>query len=266
MNCGAARKYLYNLGSRPVEPAAMPIQVEAAQAQEHLAACAACQEFFNAEERLRLLLRRRAPRPGVSAAFREKIFSRIASARSRSESPGSWIATIRRHGRTLALAGALIVVALLSGLWVHQRDERIKQQQLVSILVDDHAHNLSGTAEIRSSDRNLVQSWFRERIDFNFRLPPMSDPPVLGGRLCYLQGRRAALVFYQHPQSSVSLFILDGSDVELPREHLLALDGKRCLVEAKKGYNVVLWEERGLLYGLVSGAPRVDLLALAAKF
>jgi anti-sigma factor RsiW len=111
-----------------------------------------------------------------------------------------------------------------------------------------------------------VQKWVREHVGFSFRLPPTPDPRLIGGRLCYLKGQRAALIVYQHPQSKVSLFILDGRDIELPEDQLITLDGKRCLLKAEKGYNAVLWKERGLLYGLVSDAPSADLLQLAAKF
>ena len=139
-------------------------------------------------------------------------------------------------------------------------------QQLVTVLVDDHAGNETHPVEIASSDGQAVQNWFRERVDFTFRLPPTSDPLLLGGRLCHLQGRRAALIFYRYPQSRVSLFILDGSDLKLPEDQLIGIDSKRCWLEAKRGYNVVLWKERGLLYSLVSEAPSADLLQLAGKF
>ena len=44
------------------------------------------------------------------------------------------------------------------------------------------------------------------------------------------------------------------------------LDGKQCMLDARKGYNVVLWKERGLLYGLVSDVQSAELLQLAEKF
>src|SRR5262249_22618608 len=134
-----------------------------------------------------------------------------------------------------------------------------------SILIDDHAHSLPVT-EIASSDAGVVQAWFQERLGFAFRLPPLRDPSLQGGRLCNLQGRPAALVIYRRPQSQASLFVLDGSDVELADAQLIALDGKRCLVDARKGYNAVLWKERGLLYGLVSDIRGAELLQMAAQF
>ena len=54
-------------------------------------------------------------------------------------------------------------------------------------------------------------------------------------------------------------------NVQLSEEHLVPLDGKRCLVDTRKGYNAVLWKERGLVYGLVSDLRSADLLQLAAQ-
>ncbi len=261
MQCGAARKYLYRF-----EGAALPTPADVAQAKAHVARCAACQEFFAAEERLIVFLRERAPREKASAALRERAFARIAQEREHSAKVSHWFERVRRRRSALALAGLLMITVLIGGLWLSARRDQAPLQQLASILIDDHTHNLPGVTQITSSDHTVVQSWFRGKVDFTFHLPPMRDPPLIGGRLCHLQGQRAALILYQHPQSTVSLFIFDGSDVELPENRLVTLDGKRCLVEAKKGYNVVLWKERGLLYGLVSDVPSADLLQLAGKF
>src|SRR5262249_45485438 len=99
-----------------------------------------------------------------------------------------------------------------------------------------------------------------------FHLPPASDPALIGGRLCNLQGRRAALVFFQQPGSRVSLFVFVGSDVVLPQDQSIAIDGKRCLMDSKKGFNARIWKERGVLYGVVAEARGVALLQLAAQF
>ncbi len=47
---------------------------------------------------------------------------------------------------------------------------------------------------------------------------------------------------------------------------LVPLDGRHCLVDTGKGYNAVLWKERGLLYGLVSDVGSAELLRLATRF
>jgi len=263
MKCGTARKQLYLLRQPSAASIVSPVEAEVAQAEAHVAGCAACQEFFAAEERLKALLRTRAPREKASATLREQVFSRIGERPAR---PSHWLRPLRRRNLALAVTGLMIVVLLAVGLWFSHRRTQIMSPQIASILIEDHAHNLPGATQIASSDHLVVQSWFQGQVDFSFRLPPINDPSLIGGRLCYLQGRRAALVLYQHPQSKVSLFILDGSDVELPETGVIALDGKRCLVDTRKGYNAVLWKERGLLYGLVSDLRSAELLQMAAQF
>jgi hypothetical protein len=59
---------------------------------------------------------------------------------------------------------------------------------------------------------------------------------------------------------------VDAADVQFAENRLITLDGKRCILDAKKGCNAVLWKERGLVYGLVSDVQSAELLQLAAKF
>ena len=87
-----------------------------------------------------------------------------------------------------------------------------------------------------------------------------------GGRICQVRGRQAALIHYEFTGNKTSLFILDGRGLDLPEKQLVPLEGKRCLVESGKGYNVVAWKERGLLYGFVSDANSAELLRMAASF
>jgi anti-sigma factor RsiW len=269
MQCDVARKHLY-LQQRPpkdeAEGVVFPISAEATQAREHLTHCAACQEFFAAEERLTALLRARAPRERASGALREQMLKRIGQERARLARRASWHGLKRNRGLAFALTGLLIILALSFGLWSSGREAHPVPEPIAAILIDDHIHNLPAVTEITSSDQNAVRSWFQGKVDFSFHLPTLQEPALLGGRRCSLLGQRAALIYYQHPQSIVSLFIFDGSDLVLPEDRTLALDGRRCLVDARKGYNVVLWKDRGLLYGLVSDLRSVDLIQLAERF
>jgi anti-sigma factor RsiW len=266
MQCGAARKHLYLLHDSDSEKVAFPKEAESAQAEAHVSHCEACQEFFASEERLRELLRARGPRERVSAALRERVLSEVARERKQTARRSRWLRELVRSRMALALAGLLVLAVLAGSFWLINKPSGAASQQLASVLIDDHAHGGTRPTDVASSDHTVVQSWFEGKVDFNFRLPAAIDRSLIGGRLCNLQGRRAALIYYQQPQSRVSLFIFDGADVHLPDDQLISLDGKRCLMDSNKGYNAVLWKERGLVYGLVSDASRVDLLHLAAQF
>ncbi len=264
MKCGAARKFLYL--SNEERLGGPPSSAEVAQATAHLASCAACQEFFDSEKRLRALVKARAPREIASAALHEKVLSRIAEERSRSISAHSGRGVLLRRPIIWALAALILVGAAAGGIYLVQHRNQVSSQPLTVILIEDHLGNLTRSTEIAASDPVAVQKWFQERVGFSFRLPATSEPQLIGGRRCNLQGRKAALIWYRHPQSTVSLFILDGEGVELSERQLITLDGKQCVLDARKGYNVVLWKERGLLYGLVSDVQSAELLQLAEKF
>lgn len=269
MQCGEAKKHLYllRLARQPgAESAVFPRAAEAAQAEAHLSHCPDCREFLAAEERMKNLVQTYAPRESISATLREQILSRIAQERERSAKAARGSGRLHRKWMALALLSFVLIVALAGGFWLKGRNARVLTPPIASVLIEDHAHSLAIVTEVASADSNVVQAWFQGKVDFSFRLPPLNDSGLVGGRLCNLQGRRAALVIYQQPQSRVSLFVLDARDVELPANKLIALDGKQCLVDAQKGYNAVLWKERGLLYGLVSDLRSADLLQLATQF
>ncbi len=264
MKCGEARKHLYLVGQADSERPAFPIQAEAEEAQAHVAHCDACREFFAAEQRLKDFVLTRAPREKVLASLRERVLAEISRERGQTAKSARWFGRISRRSLLIASAG-LLLVALAGGLWLSWHG-RVDAQPIAAVLIEDHAHSLPAGAEITSSNHNVVQSWFDGKVEFSFHLPPASDQSLIGGRLCNLRGRQAALIFYQHPQSRVSLFVFDGGDIVLPEDRLISLDGKRCLIDSQKGYNAVLWKERGVLYGLVSDARSADLLQLAAQF
>ncbi|HEV8371489.1 MAG TPA: hypothetical protein VGQ39_26345 [Pyrinomonadaceae bacterium] len=265
MQCGSARKHLYRAEHTTSEGPSHPVAAEVARAEEHLESCAACREFFAAEERLKTLLKLRAPREAASLALREQILSRLAEER-RPAGASRLRRLIGSRRVAWALVAMLVIAVLAGGFWLRSRRSDIASHRLTSVLVDDHARYLSGETEVTSTDPEIVQAWFRGKVDFSFRLPKEGGLTLIGGRLCYLQNRRAALLLYGPAAQRVSLFILDGSDVDLPQERLVKLDERPCLVETKKGYNVVMWKERGLVYGMVSDMRSADLLQLSTRF
>lgn len=265
MQCSSARKHLYRAEQTSSESLSHPVAAEVARAEAHLESCADCREFFGSEERLKALLRTRAPREAASAVLREQVLSRLAE--ERRPAGASHLGRIIGSRRVAWASVALLMIAVLAGgFWLRSQRSDRASQRLTSVLVDDHARYLSGETEVTSTDPETVQAWFRGKVDFSFRLPKEGGLTLIGGRLCYLQNRRAALLLYGPPAQRVSLFILDGSDVDLPQERIVKLDERPCLVETKKGYNVVMWKERGLLYGMVSDMRSADLLQLSTRF
>src|SRR5574341_686799 len=263
MECGTARRLLYSsqvLHGDKLEP----VETETKDARLHAEQCAACRQFFAAEKSLSALLRKHAPREAASSILREQVLGRIAEEQEKARQPSRW-SFLHRRSAMLVLALFLLVGLLFAGLWLRSRHTQ-ESEQLASILVDDHVRYQSAATEVTSTEPEVINAWFRDRVRFSVQPPRLADSSLVGGRLCNLQGHPAALVFYRRPQSMISLFVLDGSGIEMPREHLIALDERPCFVATERGYNVVMWKERGLLYALVSDIRSADLLQLSTQF
>jgi len=263
MECSTARKVLYSSqvlhGDKPA-----PVETESKDARLHLEQCAACQQFFAAEKSLTALLRKHAPREAAPSNLREQVLSRIAEEQQKAKRPTRW-SFLRRRSAIFALALFLLVGLIFAGLWLRSRHSQ-ESEQLALILVEDHARYQSAATEVTSSEPEVINAWFRDRVRFSVQPPRLSDSSLVGGRLCNLRGHPAALVFYRKPQTMISLFVLDGRDIELPKEHLIALEERPCFVTAERGYNVVMWKQRGLLYALVSDLRSAELLQLSTQF
>ncbi|MBI4468167.1 MAG: hypothetical protein HY650_02475 [Acidobacteria bacterium] len=262
MNCGEARRYLY--GGNVFRS----VTEEREEAKRHASDCPRCRLFFATEERLVRLVKQSASASRAPASFRERLLARVAEEQGRATIESRWIRRANLSPPLLAIGISLliIIISISALLMLHRQPAAITPDDFASIMVADHIDNLSQGMQITSSDSESVRKWFRERVDFSFRLPRTSDARLTGGRLCYLRGQRAALVVYQKPECRVSVFVLNGQQVELPGDSLVPLDGKECWLKAERGHNVVLWKERGLLYGLVSDGPNTDLFQLAAGF
>ena len=263
MECGTARKLLYSSQVLHDDKLA-PVEAETKDARAHVELCASCQQFFAAEKNLSTLLRKHVPREAATSTFREQVLSRIAEEQEKASRPARW-SFLRRRSAILVLAVFLLVGLIFAGLWLRSRHTQ-ESEQLASILVDDHARYQSATTEVTSSEPEVINAWFRDRVRFSVQPPRLPDTSLVGGRLCNLRGHPAALVVYRKPQSVISLFVLDGRDIELPKEHLIALEERPCFVTAERGYNVVMWKQRGLLYALVSDIRGAELLQLSTQF
>lgn len=253
MDCGKAREQIYRYGGR--HTASAPSPSELLHAKDHVDQCAVCKEFFASEDGIKALVRDRIAGEPATAELRERVLSRIAEQRRVRHKTKKWLGLI---------AAFVALVLVVTTFW--NKSGPKPAVAVPDFLIEEHVHNLGGPIDISSAETNAIESWLRQRVDFSFHLPALSDPAIAGGRICQVRGRRAALVHYEFRQNKASLFILDGRGLDLPESRLIPLDGKRCLVESAKGYNVVSWKERGLLYGLVSDANSAELLRMAASF
>lgn len=232
MKCSDARKITY------ISEYPEVISQDLLDAKRHIKECPKCRVFFEQELAFSSLLKEKVIKDKAPSELRQQLLKP---------------AHIRR--RRLKLMHKLIFIAaslmLFFGgylLKLHSDTE-----SLIEKIVNDHIGFLSYSGlQISSSDPEEIRAWFKGRIDFGLVLPDISAE-LRGARLCLLNNKRLALIFYECSGSQLSLFMT----TKLNPERLLwgkevMIKGKKVHVVERKGYNLLLWQERGLTYALVS--------------
>jgi len=243
MTCRAVRKILYPAPERAPEGPGM------AEARAHVRECAACRDYFAAAEKWSALLREKSGREEAPALLVEEVVGGIE--RSPARRSRSW-----RRILVAALAAAVLPAA-----WVAYR---LPSERFFRALCEDHAHYLDSQSQVRSSDPSALEAWFRERAGFSVRIPSFESGELVGGRLCFLRQRKAALVFYRKNGTPVSLFATDARGLTLGALDRAEIDGVPLRRGSFQGYTVAAFEMRGVLYALVSDLRESELLQWAS--
>ncbi|HVY17695.1 MAG TPA: anti-sigma factor [Rhodopila sp.] len=204
--------------------------------RRHYDRCPACLARLEALQTTREALRtkmavHRAP-PGLA--------SRIASALPREPAPPP-----RQPSRLVwgfgasGLAGALAGVALTLML-VPSPDP------LVSDVVADHVRSMMADhlTDVLTSDQHTVKPWLSARLPLSPVVKDLAPEgfPLVGGRLDYVQGHRAAALVYRRAKHTINLFAFaaKGPEEAAPSLH------------TRDGFNVITWRMDGLTYVAVS--------------
>ncbi|MBI4484893.1 MAG: hypothetical protein HY655_02675 [Acidobacteria bacterium] len=152
------------------------------------------------------------------------------------------------------MAAAIVAI----GVWVMRTEpaDRAWQAQLVAV-AEDHVRS-AHEESIASTDAATVQQWLSGRVAFAVHIPMIPDAAFEGARLCYLDGRRGAVLRYQVDGREVSYYIMPAGPFGVPPPA-----PERFLRGAESGYQVVAWHDVGLIHALVGNLPEARLLALA---
>jgi anti-sigma factor RsiW len=255
MNCGKIHKTLLESSNLEI------LTAELAQAKEHLCECAACREFLQQHEALRRFLKERLGGEEAPASVREEVLIAIARYRMTGANVSRvWVSNFARYAVAAAL---LLAIALLIVYFIPPFKPNQHKQSIAAELINDHIrYRLSAQAvEEATTDPAALSQWFNGRLDFVAQIPLLAGFELAGGRLCYLFDRRLALAFYQKPDQWVSLFISRGEGIDLSAMEKIGVSGKVLCRGDGKGYQVVAWKEKGLLYALVSDRNVVSLAA-----
>jgi anti-sigma factor RsiW len=157
-------------------------------------------------------------------------------------------------------ASFLLVAGLSSGLTyyaTHRPPERAAIADEVFASQMRAAQAESRLFDVASSDEHTVKPWLDARLDF---APPVKDLSargyaLLGGRIDYIGGHRAAALVYRLRQHLITLFIWPSSD------------GARSIATSgARGETLARWSDGSMAYWAISDVPAADLLAFCRDF
>lgn len=251
--------YRRDLLDRASGPHVVSTQTQAVHA--HLQDCPACRAYADemlAWRRLGGRLRQHGTAP---SAVRQRIFRELALARTQwlragasNRGAGSW----GRWPWGIALLAAVALLTIV-GLWQGSREPPSVTPDTASAVAEDHWRDLH-RQHIDSTDPAEVQHWLASRLAIPVQVMALQGAVLQGARLCFLRGKLGAVLHYRVGDASVSYYVMPGD----ARADAVNRDRRAIEQESAQGYNVALWQERGMLHALVGGLPRSRLLKLAA--
>ncbi len=253
--------------------------VAAAEMDAHLAACAGCRAELERVQALSAAVRRgfSAPVPAGGTSASE------AAQGSRAENPpapDTLRAAVRaalrqpehdavpdeaeparrtptrpiRAWRSVrgAAAAAVIVLATLGGYAIgSERARSVAADARADELLASHLRALlpGRLTDVVSNDRHQVKPWFAGRLDFAPPVPELAGAgfPLVGGRVDFFAGERAAAIVYMRRRHVIDVYILP-----------VRPDFTRPAL-ARAGYSLVSWREGPLQLVAISDVERSDL-------
>ncbi|GLS77554.1 hypothetical protein GCM10007904_28910 [Oharaeibacter diazotrophicus] len=128
---------------------------------------------------------------------------------------------------------------------------------LVDDLVAAHVRSLQvdHLTDVPTSDRHTVKPWFAGKVAFSPPVVDLADRgfPLVGGRVDYVGHRTVAAIVYRRHGHVINLFVW-------PADAPAAGDA----AFREEGYNVVRWEQGGLVHYAVGDVDPAELDAFRA--
>ncbi len=238
---------------------------DAAELETHLATCGSCSARLAQYRQLSATvgdsLRRQTSDEPAPAALRERVAALVSAADATAASPWVTRQRPRRQWRigtgALAAAAAILLVAVgvrLGGGTSTGSDAIARE------VLDSHIRSMAGDEahlmDVVSTDQHTVKPWYEGKLDFAPTVNDFSAQgfPLLGARVDYVDGHRAAALVYGRRQHKINLY-------EWP-----AATGARDAIPASElrlGYSVLHWTHAGMEYWAVSDVNPADLQELA---
>ena len=226
-------------------------ELDAAQAlahEKHLESCAECQALRREIETVRTLVRDSASYHRAAPGLRRKVVDALDK-----EAPPTNILSWSRSVWSGAAGGAA-VTALAASL-VFFLLMPAATDPLITDITNAHLRSLASDhlIDVASSDRHTVKPWLATHADLS---PPVADFTrqgftLVGGRVDFLEGQRAAVTVYRHGAHIVNVFAWADYSETLPE------------FATRNGYHIVAWKSGNVTFCAISDTAIDDILALS---
>jgi len=213
----------------------------------HIANCPSCMAELEATQAMRTALRTNLPVHRAPPA----LVMRIGSALPREAPPPARSRPVRFTFAGAAMAGGFAGVALTLAVTRFTPHP----DPLIADVVGDHVRSMMADhlTDVATSDNHTVKPWLSARLDLSPVVKDFSAEgfPLVGGRLDYVDGHRAAAIAYRRDKHVINLFAFVSDN---------RMDAAAKL-ENRDGFNVVRWRMGGLTYVAVSDVEAAQLMA-----
>lgn len=248
--------------------------------EEHLASCPSCAEDLKTMNEIEQRLRRFSKEEGAPDGLWESISDSISDSRvedlslaresGHQEQPLSneMRETPRFGRRRLAAIAAGFVLALGAGVTLPYWRRLGGENPLIIEPVNDFITFKASERplDMAASDPVKLKRWFNGKVDFRLPLDQAETEGfrLIGSRLCYFLNRRLSALMYERSGARVSLYVMLGEGLEIPKGIWEASAGRSISSFQVKGYSNLIWQDGDLVYALVSDQPKGDMLRFIA--
>jgi len=218
--------------------------------ERHIESCAECAALRDTIDALRRDIRDQASYHRADSTLREHVTNALdregAPARTPSIArPRPFWSGAFSGAAAMALAATLIFFIFVPAA----------QDQVANDVAAAHLRSLMGNhlIDVASSNQHTVKPWFDGHVDI---APPVADYgdqgfDLVGGRVDYVDGQRAAVVVYRHGKHIVNVFAWKN-------------DGKASPgFKTRNGYHLLAWQGGDLFYCAISDMAPGELEALS---
>jgi anti-sigma factor RsiW len=221
----------------------------ALEVESHARACPSCAAAYGRLRSLRSALRSEALRFTPPAALAGRVRAELAGARR----PGGQ----RFVSPLLALAASLLLGVAI-GRFLLPVSRELSAPPSVQSIIDAHVRALASgkLTEVASSDQHTVKPWFAGKVPFSPAVKDLASEgfPLLGGRVENVSGTPAAVLVYGRARHVIEVFV---------RVAERGTEGAGS--SEMRGFHVVTWRRRDLVYDAVSDLNEAELGGFAAR-